>query len=445
MNRIWEFFENMNEVVYVSDMDSYELVYMNRIAREQYQISSLEDLKSRKCYELLQGNSQPCEFCTNHKLQPNQFEEWKYYNSVVNKKFKLKDTVIEDNGKRYRMEMAFDLSVQEEQKKIIKDYIDKEAMINEGLRISLLSTVPEESINKLLAYIGQSLDCDRMYIFEDENGEVYSNTYEWCAEGVVPQKDNLQGMPIDDFKIWMNHFEKNDNVIIKNLEDIKETDPVMYAYLLPQDIHSVVVSPLIFNNKIIGFYGVDNPPQEYLENISTMFLIMGHFIVAQLRRCYLFGRMQKLSFVDQLTGLGNRHAMNIYIENMSVEASIGIVYCDVTGLKRVNDLYGHKAGDELIVRSCECLKRVFPDDSVYRIGGDEFLVLCSEITEAELEKKIGNLRKDMEEHSVVMAVGYEWRKNSVGDIDKLLAEADAKMYEDKRAYYEKHQDKIWRR
>ena len=53
MGKIWEFFDNLNEVVYVADIDSHELIYMNKKTLSIYNLDSLEDLKGKKCYELL--------------------------------------------------------------------------------------------------------------------------------------------------------------------------------------------------------------------------------------------------------------------------------------------------------------------------------------------------------------------------------------------------------
>jgi diguanylate cyclase (GGDEF)-like protein len=439
MDKIWDFFENMNELVYASDVNSYEIVYLNRKARELYKIQSIEELKGRKCYEVFQGSSSPCAICTNEKLKTGYFEEWKYYNPIHKKTFALKDTLIEDEntGKCYRIELAIDITIQEEQKEIIKEYMDAEAMINEGLRVSMSSSIPSESIELLLEYLGKALTSDRIYIFEQTDKNTFNNTYEWCADGVTAEKNHLQDVPFEDLNLWLERFHSNKNVIVKNLEDIKEKDPVIYDYLYPQDIHSLVVSPLIFNNKIIGFYGVDNPPEKLVENISIMFQILGHFIVSMLRRRDLVRRLEHFSFYDQLTGCGNRHGMNEYIANMRAQDSIGIVYGDITGLKRVNDTQGHKEGDRLLMRACGCLKRVFSEYSVFRVGGDEFLVLCSGITKEELCKKVKEVKKDMEEHSVVMAIGCVWQSDSKGNVEKLLTEADKRMYEAKREYYSK--------
>jgi diguanylate cyclase (GGDEF)-like protein len=436
MKKMWEFFENMNEVVYVSDVDSYEVIYMNRAAREIYGIQSIEELKGKKCYELLQGSFSPCAICTNKKLRSGSFEEWDYFNPVLDKNFMLKDTLIEEDGRRCRVEIAIEVSTQAQQRETIKDYVHHETMINEGLRLSLSAIDPDESIAILLEYFGRALQCDRVYIFE-ENQETYDNTYEWCAKGVVPQKDNLQNLSYDVVKLWLERFEDEKNVIIKELEDIRESDPAMYDCLKPQDIHSLVTSPLVYNNKIIGFYGVDNPPRELLDNISMLFMITGHFIVSMLKRRDLYRRLENLSFYDQLTGFGNRHLMNDYFEDIQKDKSIGVVYCDVMGLKRENDTHGHQAGDSLLLRACGCLTRVFPEYTRFRVGGDEFLVLCAGITEETLRERQELLKKEMKEDSALMAVGCVWRPDSEGDADQLLMEADERMYEDKREYYKR--------
>ena len=70
-------------------------------------------------------------------------------------------------------------------------------------------------------------------------------------------------------------------------------------------------------------------------------------------------QLENMSYKDQLTKLGNRFAMEKYINEIDAEKSIGVVYCDITGLKRVNDSMGHEAGDQLILRACDSLKKAF--------------------------------------------------------------------------------------
>ena len=120
--------------------------------------------------------------------------------------------------------------------------------------------------------------------------------------------------------------------------------------------------------------------------------------------------------------------------------SIGLLYCDVMGLKRANDTKGHGAGDELLIRASECLKREFSEYHLFRVGGDEFLVLCEGIEEEELLKRVELVRKDMKKSDALMALGVVWRAESTESPDALIAEADNRMYEEKMEWYMKKEN-----
>ena len=152
----------------------------------------------------------------------------------------------------------------------------------------------------------------------------------------------------------------------------------------------------------------------------------------------LVRNLQRMSYLDQLTQIGNRYAMEAYTKNMCPEESVGIVYGDITGLKRVNDAEGHAAGDHLICSSCACMKAAFGDTyKLFRIGGDELLAICVGISEADFQERVGKLKEIMAESSVNMAVGADWKSSNTAGIGAVLAAAEARMYEDKADYYRK--------
>lgn len=436
MGKIWEFYEKLNEIVYVCDIDTYELEYMNRKACEMYGLSSFDEVKGKKCYEVLQNETAPCKFCTNKCLKEGCFYEWQHFNTELEKTLSVKDTLVVEDGKRYRMELAFDMAIQEEQKKIVQEYISNESMVNEGLRIALSEANPVRSIEVLLAYLGTNLRSERVYIFEENSERTLDNTFEWCGDGILPQKDILQKVPFEVAALWYESFRRNESFIIKDVEAIWDETPLAYEYLYPQGIHSLVVSPIYEEDRIIGFYGVDNPPKELLDHISTLLWIVGYFISGLLKRRALIKRLEEMSMQDQLTKLGNRHAMIECQNNWNRNESIGMLYCDVMGLKRINDEYGHQEGDHLLLRASHCLKRSFHGQQLFRIGGDEFLVLCRGLTEEEIRNRIQKLKKDMKASEAMMALGLVWEPNADRDFEEMMAEADGLMYQDKRAYYE---------
>ncbi len=435
MTKIWEFFENMNEFVYASDMDTYELIYMNRKMLNLYGLHSLEDISGKKCYEVFHNCSKPCAICNNHELSEGHFKEWGYYNPILGKHLVLKDTMIKDGKRRCRVELALDAETPEWRNGMLHSYKSMEKLVNEGLHIAMKETTPDRTIEVILEYLGKALKAERTYIFEKNQAGGDDNTYEWVANGITPEKDNLQGVPAEVCANWYRQFRKNKRIVIEDLENIRDDDPLQYENLKRQKIRSLVVVPLYDDKNVIGFYGVDNPPTGFTDYASDMLQIMGCFITSAMKRRNLAAKLQQMSYTDQLTGFGNRYAMNKHIDQIKEKESVGVIFCDVTGLKQVNDTQGHTAGDALICCACESLRRTFAGYELFRIGGDEFLVLCPGIGEEELKEKTETLKKGLEKASITMAVGAVWQKEGKKNIDKLLSESEKLMYKDKSNYY----------
>lgn len=441
IEKMWEVYENLNEIVYVSDADTYDLIYMNRKAREMFGNISINELRKRKCYSLLQGCNSPCEMCTNDRIKAGEFYEWTYYNPVIDAKFALKDTIFVENDRKYRMEIAIDMTIQEHQKQLIESFVDNEILINEGIKMSLAEETPDKSIMVLVEYLGKAFKGERAYIFEETSPKFVANTYEWCANGVSVQIENLENIHEKELEDWYIQFRQNKSVIIENLEDIKETSPDIYNILKPQDIVSLVVCPLVYQKKIIGFYGIDNPPVSNLKYIMTMLNVMASFIVSIINRRELFNKLVNISYYDRLTGAGNRYAMERAISEVDLTKSIGIIYGDVMELKSVNDTQGHLEGDKLLLGSYDHLCRYFDKKDIFRIGGDEFVVICSPITLEEFKQRILSIKNDMKHSNAKIALGQIWKQVCDEKIENLIVQADQLMYEEKRRYYNEKRSK----
>lgn len=171
-----------------------------------------------------------------------------------------------------------------------------ETVINEGIREALLAEHPDQSLDVLLKHLGNALNGERTYIFEQNASGGDDNTYEWVADGVKPEKDNLQNVPPEVCESWYRKFSVGKHIVIEDLEDIRETDPLQYENLKEQNVHSLVVVPLYNGKKIIGFYGVDNPPVKSLEYASNMLHTAAYFIVSCLKQRNLVRELQKRSY-----------------------------------------------------------------------------------------------------------------------------------------------------
>jgi diguanylate cyclase (GGDEF)-like protein len=145
---------------------------------------------------------------------------------------------------------------------------------------------------------------------------------------------------------------------------------------------------------------------------------------------------------DSLTGVRNKHA---YSENEAVVngriqsgelQALGVVVCDINGLKHVNDTRGHAAGDQLIKDACAMICDYFKHGAVYRIGGDEFVVLLQGKGYETMREVMAELNRQVEanikKNTVVISAGYSVLKQGDQQLRDIFDRADRMMYERKK-------------
>ena len=145
---------------------------------------------------------------------------------------------------------------------------------------------------------------------------------------------------------------------------------------------------------------------------------------------------------DALTNLFNRLKFNADIDNLakSDDPVFTCLYVDVNGLHELNNLLGHQKGDDMLCCVAETLSKYFPDESVYRIGGDEFVVTSTKLSKLAVEHIIDDVRRDLLKKNYEISVGIE--TGACGeDIEKVVATAETAMRSDKAAYYMRNGDR----
>ena len=139
---------------------------------------------------------------------------------------------------------------------------------------------PEEGLRALLAFLGEGLACDRVYVFEEMDRQHIRNTYEWCAEGVSSGISQLPYLAKKDLSPWYDRLAGGGNIIEPEVETLRQRDPLIYEFLRPQGIHSIILSPLMAQGRMRGLLGADNPPPEQLGHISVLFDVLAQFVVS---------------------------------------------------------------------------------------------------------------------------------------------------------------------
>ena len=164
-------------------------------------------------------------------------------------------------------------------------------------------------------------------------------------------------------------------------------------------------------------------------------------------------KLRELAVTDMMTGVGNQTAYLEKIHALDEEIDQGIAaftifMFDLNGVKEVNDKYGHECGDLMIADAADALKTVFGKESLYRIGGDEFVAILEGIPQPDvqrhfrdLEEAIASKNKEDRPYKSQLSVSKGAAIFGVGEdatYQDVFRRADQAMYQEKSVYYATH-------
>jgi len=270
--------DEIDQVIYISDMDTYELLFVNRLGREV--IGCGTDYRGKKCFEVLQGLPSVCPFCKNDCLTENSGVcRWDHYNEKLGACYQLQDRQICFEGRRARIEIAVDISERESRQQELRNALAEQRMLTDCVRTLNSNDRLNERIDRVLANIGTYYQADRAYLFQiTRDGQRVNNTYEWCASGITPQIRVLQEVDIHYIDRWSPAFLRKEAVVEPDIEHIRGAYPDEYQIMIRQGIHSYMEAPLFSEERFSGFLGVDNPDASMIGNSSAPILTMGYAI-----------------------------------------------------------------------------------------------------------------------------------------------------------------------
>ena len=204
---------------------------------------------------------------------------------------------------------------------------------------------------------------------------------------------------------------------------------LVYALIKKSNKQLTEIIPIIFIAFVLitGLFFPFIIGKEYSKIFSTS-------IAIALFVYYVFLILQ-LTKKDSLTGLLNRQAYYAAIRDKAKDIT-AIVSIDMNGLKKINDTYGHQAGDDAIFAMAECLfKATKSRQLVFRIGGDEFIIIYIKINEDDLKDLILRINKNVSSTKYSCSIGYCFDSSQNKDIENMVKKSDELMYEDKAKYY----------
>lgn len=181
----------------------------------------------------------------------------------LQKKIQWYNTIIKDNTGKLIGSLSFGKDISEwknAQEKIERQSKMQEVLIDLASRfINIPVNEVEDSINLSLANMGSFINADRAYIFDyDWQNDITINTFEWCADGISPEIDNLKEVPLSAIPQWASTHKKGNKMLIHDTSKLTEKDAGLKEILLAQGIKSILTIPLLSGKNCIGFVGFDS-------------------------------------------------------------------------------------------------------------------------------------------------------------------------------------------
>jgi diguanylate cyclase (GGDEF)-like protein len=230
-----------------------------------------------------------------------------------------------------------------------------------------------------------------------------------------------------------------------NLPDSQGYDTFQQIQEFQVDVPVILLTAT--NNEQIALKAIQNGAQDFLVKGEVDAKLLIRAVRYALERHQMQSELRSMSLTDELTGLYNRRGFSTLAgQHLKLARRTGqgffIIFADLDELKRINDTYGHAEGDAILIATADILRKSFREsDILARYGGDEFLVLATDAVNNSRERIYRNLKRqaDMVNQSrtlksyISLSLGVIlFEPGQETNVDKLVAEADKALYEDKQ-------------
>ena len=434
--------DDYSEPIYICGEKDHLIRYMNKACRELFGFSAEEDLTKLRCHEAVNGTASPCSFCTVREPDENRYFIWEYYNDYIKKQLVVRDRIVSWKGERCRMQVAAVAESKEQLQSLLSSKINIVNLLPDCIEtlVDMKNVnVSSAGLEAMLEVTARFYQADRAYALElNKDPKASRLLAQWNNNGMIPvtEQDGLLGLTAEESGSL--RFSGKKPLILRNLEEIREEAPKEYGRLKARGVHSLFVVPYIENGEAAGYIALDNPCVD-MENFS-MLKTLSFFVANQIGRNRLQEQLKRSLFFDALTGLPNRNSYNEYISGLSAQSSepVGFAVVNINALGQINRDFGSSYGDSMIKTTAEVLEKHFREASVFRMDGDEFVIVYPGISYSDFSEKVDDAEELLCGKTVSgCATGTAWAAGE-GSPPSLILPATKHMTERKRRYYDSH-------
>lgn len=363
-----------------------KFVYINEEFAKIFGYDKDEIINKKSLFDLLYQKSFPFKYgeiferlSSNSEVKRYQLKGVKKDGTLIS--IEVSSAITEYEGKIALIGTVLDITEINRNAETLSYYYELEKLLS---KISTrFVNLPYEEIDKgidnALMEIGQFMEVDRSYIFEfSEDGGLMSNTFEWCAKGIEPQIENLQNLPTDAYIWTLDKFSRYDVLKIPNVEHLPPEASNEKEILLAQDIKSLILVPLFYSGKLIGFIGFDSVLRyrDWEDNSATVLKMLGEILTNAIVR-----RKSESELTKLYNAISQIHESMIVTNISGIIEYVNPAFEKLTGYKK----------EEVIGHPTKLLKSGLHDTNFYQKLWDT--ILSGRTFEAEFinKKKNGEL------------------------------------------------------
>lgn len=281
-----------------------KFIYVNDEFARIFGYNKEEIIGRKSLYDLLDKSSFNIKYGELFERLSNNFEVKKYKFKGVKKDGSLIDievssSITEYEGKNSLIGTVIDVTEINHTTETLYYHLELEKLLS---RIStrfveLTFEDIDECINLALKEIGQFMDVDRSYVFQfSEDLKLMHNTHEWCAKNISSQIENLQNLPTEEYSWTMQMLHGYDVLKIPDVEELPTEAINEKEILLAQDIKSLIIVPMYYTGKLIGFIGFDSVlrKRDWNDNSASALKILGEIFSNAIARRKAESELSKL-------------------------------------------------------------------------------------------------------------------------------------------------------
>lgn len=406
---------------YFSNTQDYKIEYINPSLADILG-KTLEDCIGKKCYELIYRSSQPCRDCISKQATVSKFFNYTTARSIKKYEYKCINTVI--SNERGSVNVG----------KII-DKTDYYQTLDRCIQSAKEENF-DETMDELLSILKKYYKCDDVIILKREIGTgSFVSDYNTLSDSFNLKFREKQ------LSRWLFEFDKQEDLIINAFDKDVPNYTQEYTYFTKHNVKKMIVAPMRDSVAVIGMIILLNPNLHKLDKF--IYHTIAWFLQENYSRLNMLRELESVNHVDTLTGCYNRSTYALALRELknNPPPHLGVVYCNIDGLKKTNKMYGFKSGDKKLISSAKVMHRFFKEP-FYRIGGDKFVCFVETLSEDDFYQQMHDLSHETDiNEKACFSVGCAFGQGQV-DVGQLVVNASNMMYLNKQKYYQKSLDSL---